>query len=177
MKSRICRFVEETEMKQIKEFPSYTVDEYGNVYNTKKNKLKAQQTYNGYKYVQLHNNGKPKVALVHRLVAEAFIPNPEKLPCINHKDENKLNNSVENLEWCTYQYNNHYGKSKPTESAAEARKKAVEQYTMQGELVAVFESASEAQRQTGIKQSNISKVCLGRPTFHSAGGYVWKFAD
>ena len=64
----------------------------------------------GDKYIQviLCKNGKIKAFLVHRLVAEAFIPNPDNLPCINHKDENPKNNQVENLEWCTYKYNNEY---------------------------------------------------------------------
>jgi len=64
----------------------------------------------GDKYIQVHlcKNGKIKAFLVHRLVAEAFIPNPDNLPCINHKDENPKNNQAENLEWCTYKYNNEY---------------------------------------------------------------------
>lgn len=64
----------------------------------------------GNKYIQVRlcKNGKIKAFLVHRLVAEAFIPNPDNLPCINHKDENPKNNQAENLEWCTYKYNNEY---------------------------------------------------------------------
>lgn len=66
----------------------------------------------GYYFVNLRNKSKGKSKLVHRLVAQAFIPNPNNYPCVNHKDENKLNNCVDNLEWCSYLYNNTYGKRK-----------------------------------------------------------------
>lgn len=161
----------------IQEFPNYSIDKNGVVVNTKTNRIMKQQTYHGYKYVQLNNDGKTKMLLVHRLVAMAFIPNPDNLPCVNHKDENKENNSVENLEWCTHSYNNYFGKAKPTVKAQEARKKEVEQYTKDGKKVAVYESACEAQRKTGICQANISKCCLKRKGFLSAGGYVWKFKN
>lgn len=72
-------------------------------------KLLKQGNVNGYKVVILYKDGKKKTYLVHRLVAIAFIPNPNNLPIINHKDENKTNNNVNNLEWCTYEYNNTYG--------------------------------------------------------------------
>lgn len=70
------------------------------------------QTSSSYAQVYLTVDGKQKWFKVHRLVAEAFIPNPDNLPCINHKDENKLNNSVDNLEWCDYEYNSNYGTAK-----------------------------------------------------------------
>lgn len=164
-------------MKIIQEFPNYAIDENGIVSNIKTKRIKSQQIYNGYKYVQLYKNGKGKMLLVHRLVAEAFIPNPNSFPCVNHIDENKENNTVENLEWCTYEYNNHYGKGQPTIRAVQARKKAVGQYSMDGVLLAIYESVSEAQRITGINQTNISRCCLKRKWFKSAGGYVWRFAD
>lgn len=71
--------------------------------------LKQFLDHKGYKVVTLSKQGSLKVIKVHRLVAMAFIPNPESYPEINHKDENKINNSVENLEWCTTQYNTSYG--------------------------------------------------------------------
>lgn len=64
---------------------------------------------NNYETVGLYKSGKQHFIAIHILVAKAFIPNPDNLPCVNHKDENKLNNHVDNLEWCTYQYNNIYG--------------------------------------------------------------------
>lgn len=74
--------------------------------------LKQGTKDNGYKVVVIYKNGKRKKYLVHRLVAQAFIPNPNNYPIINHKDENKTNNAVWNLEWCTYEYNVNYGNCK-----------------------------------------------------------------
>lgn len=93
----------------------YEVSNLGNVrslnYNhTGEIKLLKQGTNKkGYKLVNLCKNGKQKCYLIHRLVAMTFIPNPNNLPIINHKDENKVNNNVKNLEWCTIAYNNNYG--------------------------------------------------------------------
>lgn len=72
---------------------------------------KPQIISTGYKQVQLSKDGKVKGICIHRLVAEAFIPNPDNLPCVNHKDEDKTNNNVENLEWCSFKYNSNYGTS------------------------------------------------------------------
>lgn len=92
----------------------YQVSNLGNIRSLKyaggnKVKLLKQATTNGYKQVQLSKNGKGKNHLVHRLVAIAFIPNPNNLPVVNHKDENPSNNNVDNLEWCTQEYNINYG--------------------------------------------------------------------
>ena len=81
----------------------------GSIRNCKGRILKATPNQSGHLLVNLYDEeGKSKKALVHRLVAEAFLENPENLPCINHKDENKLNNCADNLEWCTIAYNNSY---------------------------------------------------------------------
>ena len=88
-----------------------TVNDHGRVYNKliKERKLRPTIHSAGYYIVSLTKNGKSTLHFVHRLVAEAFIKNPNHLECINHKDENKKNNSVSNLEWCTTAYNNNYG--------------------------------------------------------------------
>lgn len=75
----------------------------------KPKKLAPQRNVHGYAIIKLMKGGKDITYRVHRLVAMAFVPNPEKLPCINHKDENKLNNNPNNLEWCDNRYNNNYG--------------------------------------------------------------------
>lgn len=127
----------------------------------------------GYYRVTLWKDNKDKHYLVHRLVAETFIPNPENLPTVNHKDENPSNNCVDNLEWCTNHYNLHYGNCITKISTTLG--KPVLQYTLDMELVAEYPSAAEAFRQTGITQGNINKCCNGKYGFKTAGGYIWKF--
>lgn len=88
----------------------YSVDDTGTVYGWKGQPLKPHDNGYGYLIVDLHDlSGEKKHKKVHRLVAEAFLPNPKNLPEINHKDENKHNNFVSNLEWCTSSYNKRYG--------------------------------------------------------------------
>ena len=95
--------------KIIKGFTDYKVNENGEVYSIKRNKILKQYEKKNYLGVYLYQDNKKKFRLVHRLVANAFIPNPNNLPQINHKDENSKNNNVKNLEWCTQKYNNNYG--------------------------------------------------------------------
>lgn len=93
----------------------YRVTENGDIISMnyrrsgKPKKLAPQRNVHGYAIIKLMKGGKDITYRVHRLVAMAFVPNPEKLPCINHKDENKLNNNPNNLEWCDNRYNNNYG--------------------------------------------------------------------
>lgn len=90
----------------IKNYENYQIDENGNVKNLLTNKiLKGSIGEHGYRYYRLSKNNQKKMFYVHRLVAEAFIPNPENLPVVNHKDGNKLNNNVNNLEWVSYSEN------------------------------------------------------------------------
>ena len=99
------------ELVSIKGFTKYLIDTNGNIYNKRTmKKLKDRDNGRGYRAVCLYNyEGKMVHKYVHRLVAETFIPNPNNLPEVNHIDENKANNSVDNLEWCDHKYNNTYG--------------------------------------------------------------------
>ncbi len=93
----------------------YLITEEGDVYSTKYGKLKKRKLgvdYKGYKIINLCNDGKKIYTTVHRLVAEAYIPNPDNLPQVNHIDEDKTNNNVANLEWCNNQYNTQYSNAK-----------------------------------------------------------------
>lgn len=130
--------------------------------------LKQGTNPNGYKYVNLSKGSKAYSARVHRLVAEAFLDNKDNLPCINHKDENKANNAVENLEWCTFQYNLTYHDKQL------CRASKVSQYTLNGEYVNTYASQAEAEKALGLKRSNISACCRGK--IKSCAGYVWKYA-
>ena len=101
-------------MEEWKEIPGYEglyeVSNMGNVRNVRRNTLlRLTKTNKGYIQVGLSKNGILTVLKVHRLVAQAFLPNPDNLPMINHKDEDKTNNRVENLEWCDHKYNMNYG--------------------------------------------------------------------
>lgn len=126
--------------------------------------LKAYDNGDGYLFVQLSKDGKVKNCRINRLVAQAFLPNPDSLPEVNHKDENPKNNRVENLEWCTRQYNVDYSLSK-----------AVIGIDKVSGLILEFPSTREAERQTGISKGNICNCLKGR--YKSAGGCVWFYAD
>ena len=91
----------------IENHPSYFISNFGRVFSKKSNTVMKNRVVskNGYQQITLDNSQ----LLVHRLVAQAFIPNPNNLPCVNHKDENPGNNDFRNLEWCTYKYNSNYG--------------------------------------------------------------------
>ena len=133
--------------------------------------LKAEKNRWGYLFVNLCKNKKPKSCIVHRLVAIAFIPNPLNLPQINHINEDKTDNRVENLEWCDCRYNINYGTR--IQRQAEKLSKQVAQYNLGDVLVAIYPSAREAARQTGFDNSSICKCCLGK--LNQAYGYVWKY--
>ena len=113
--------------KIIEVFADYKVNENGEVYSIKRNKILKQYEKKNYLGVYLYQDNKRKFRLVHRLVANAFIANPNNLPQINHKDENSKNNNVENLEWCTQKYNNNYGTYKER-----ARKRMLENNPFKG---------------------------------------------
>ena len=115
----------------------------------------------GYYSVDLRKNRKRYKFRIHRLVAEAFIPNPDSLPMINHKDENKLNNIASNLEWCDSTYNTHYSKHQD-----------LSVYCF--DLDEYFESASEAAVHTGVCRTSIVKACRGQ--LSQAGGKWWCYA-
>ena len=139
--------------------------------------LKPWKTNVGYLQVILYKDGKSKHSKVHRLVAEAFIPNPNNLTTVNHKDEVKTNNVADNLEWMSQRDNNNYGtrskRASETQINDKNKSKAVQMFDRQGNLLAAFPSINEAERITSIFNGNISKCCLGKRK--SAGGYVWKY--
>ena len=132
----------------------------------------------GYNTVNLHKFINREQKKVHRLVAEAFISNPDNLPLINHKDENKENNCVDNLEWCDTNYNNNYGSRNEKISVSNTnhhlRSKQVAQYTLDGELVKIWPSTNECGR-NGFCQNVVSVCCRGeRKTYK---GYIWKYLN
>lgn len=139
--------------------------------------LKPIKISNGYITINLYINGIRKKHFVHRLVANAFIPNPNNYSQVNHKDENKENNSVDNLEWCTSKYNMNFGtrNQRASNSLTNGKlSKKVFQYNLNGELVNEWISIKEAAR-NGFNDSCITICCKGiRPTHK---GFIWKYEN
>ena len=135
--------------------------------------LKPAMASNGYLFVVLCKDGKHTHATVHRLVAEAFMPNPDNLPEINHKDEDKTNNLPSNLEWCDRKYNVNYGTS--IDRRAPKFFKPIEQLTMAGQHVAYYNSISEFVRLHNGKYraGNIYMAAQGKNK--SSYGYRWRY--
>lgn len=157
-------------------YETYFVNEYGDVvkkvnglYYRKKQRSDKQ----GYMDVFLTKDGKRHTMKVHRMVALAFIPNPNNYPQINHKDEIKSNNHVSNLEWCTAKYNSLYGTRIERYRAKIGRK--ICQLTLDGETIALFNSMTEASKSTGIDRGSINNCCLNKRK--TAGNFRWEYAS
>ena len=128
---------------------------------------KPQLTKNGYKAVMLRKSGNVQLITIHRIVATAFLDNPDGLREVNHKDEDKTNNHVDNLEWCTRKYNQNYNEH------YKIYYKPVIQLTKDGTEVGRYESLKAAQEATGVLSSYISGALRGRQ--RTAGGFRWQF--
>ena len=154
----------------------YEVSDQGRVKSLKFGKeriLKPVRMTKGYLIVGLCKNGEIKQCFVHRLVAQTFIPNPDNLSQVNHKDENKTNNSVHNLEWCSSKYNVNFGTR--TQRQAEKLSKPLLQYTKSGEVVREWKSTHDVERNLGYLHNNISNCCNGK--CKSSNGFIWKYKD
>ena len=150
----------------------YTISNLGNVRSYYTNKiLKQEVVRSGYKAVYLHKDGNRSHKYIHILVAETFLPNPQNLPIINHKDENPANNSVDNLEWCTYKYNNMYNDAHIKRAIKQS--KQVFQYDSNGVLVNIHISVREAGRYINASSSNIASCCNGDS--YTCRGFVWSY--
>lgn len=156
----------------------YSVSNLGRVKSNYANKERIMRpTINQYGYlkVDLRNNGERAGVSVHRLVAMAFIPNPDNLPEVNHKDEDKTNNCVDNLEWCTTKYNCNYG----TRNIRKGKNCMKKVYSLSPDgSIDYFESVKEAANMLGIRSTSISKVLSSNyPHNKTAGGKLWFYAN
>lgn len=156
--------------------PNYGVTEDGKVFSVARNcELSPKRNHDGYLRIQLWEHGKCQFVSIHRLVAEAFIPNPDNKPFVNHIDGDKQNNRVENLEWCTQQENiKHAWATGLSKSHKNMNGKPVRQLTLDGELVRIFPSSMEVERVLGISHTNISAA------FQRGGiscGFRWEVMD
>lgn len=159
---------------RVKSIKKVIVDSIGRKRTIHERIRKATQTNKGYLRVMLcDSKGNNKLLRVHRLVAEAFIPNPENKPQVNHKDEDKTNNHVENLEWMTAKENLNFGTRNAR--SAKSRSKPVAQYTKDGKLVKIWQSTREAGRELNISNGNISSVARGM--HKTCCGFVWKYVE
>ena len=150
-------------MKDIKGYEGlYAVTSCGKVWGYKRKMFLSPRLHNGYLRVALSNNGTTKDFFVQRIVAEAFIPNPNNLPQVNHKDENKENNCVENLEWCDAKYNINYG----------TRNSRMSKGVRCVELNKTYNSITEAAQDTKVKIQHISACLLGLQK--TTGKYHWE---
>ena len=138
----------------------YEVSSAGRIRNLKSGQIMNLNNHSkGYLNITLTKDKKPKTFKVHRLVAQAFISNPENKPQVNHIDGNKHNNKVENLEWCTDFENRSHAYNSGLRKMKELIK--VKMFSLEGNLIAEFPSISEASRKTGINVGNISRCCNG----------------
>ncbi len=122
----------------------------------------------GYPFVDLYKDGKCKQFTIHRLVAQVFIPNPDNLPQVCHKDDNPLNNRVDNLFW---------GTQKDNHDDCHIKGRAYKPKRPVTNGIQIFESSSEASRQMGVNRANITQCCRGNKKNTHAGGYKWSYAD
>ena len=179
--------------KNIEGYENYQVSNLGNVRNLNYNGTKGnvknlvpKKNNSGRLWVELWANGRGKIFLIHRLVGMAFIPNPDNLPQINHKDENPLNNCVENLEWCTASYNvkysarlhperfrnRHYSNHKGHGNKLSLK---INQYDLQGNFIRSWDNSRTIFLETGMSDWSITQCCRGNR--HTAYGYTWQYAN
>ena len=146
----------------------YRVSKDGRIMGLDGRIMKQAKDTRGYMFVTLNNNYKQFHLSVHRAVAMCYIPNPHNFPQVNHKDQNKTNNNVENLEWCNNKYNSHYSHSKPV--------LMIDKVT--GQVIKRFEALRDTDIYFGKNaHQSISKCCLHKPRYYTAYGYKWEFED
>ena len=155
---------------RVKSFDRWVKSRNGSVRFCKGRILKPKKNKWGYLCINLYKNNIRKTYKVHRLVAEAFIDNTDNLPQVNHRDENKLNNNADNLEWCTHEYNINYGTR--TERCSKKLSKPVLQYTLDGEFVREWHSIRECGR-NGYNRGNVYACCLGKLKKYK--NFIWKY--
>jgi len=158
---------------RVRSLDRYITYSNGRVYFYKSKLLKPQKHPMGYLQVGLSYNAITTSLLIHRLVAEAFLENPNNLPEVNHKDENKINDYVDNLEWCTEEYNANYGTK--SDRISDKNSKTTFQYSFNGDLIATYKSNIEAMKITGFDRVSIQQCCTKK--LLTSNGFIWSYEE
>ena len=164
---------DKTEWREVKEYNHYEVNQFGEIRHKIRKKILKPRINNGYQYVNFKINGKNINFSVHRIVANAFIPNPNGYTEVNHKDYNRSNNCVDNLEWVSSSQNKYHAFLK--EENKKSRGKAVNQYTKKNKLIKTFDTITEAAQTLRCCVAAISNCCLKRTK--TSQGFLWSFVE
>lgn len=161
--------------KAIKENEKYEISNLGKIRNKKTGRiLKTSINNKGYERVIIYINKKPKCYYIHKIVANVFLENPNNFKEINHKDENKLNNCVNNLEWCSSKYNANYGtRTKRILKSKEKNLKTIIQKNKQGNIIKIWKNILEIQEKTTYNKQCIYRCCIGK--YKSYRNYIWEY--
>lgn len=171
-------FYQVSNMGRVKHLVEWRGNDYSARYISNPKIVLPHLDCNGYERIRLFMWGKGKPYRIHRLVAKAFIPNPNNYPQINHIDEDKTNNRVDNLEWCTQTYNNKYGTRGQrigiTNHNGKGAKRSVLQYDLDGNFIQRWKSMQDAaDNLPGVSSSKICECCRGNRPHHR--GFMWKY--
>lgn len=150
----------------------YEISNIGRVKGLKNGIIRRVVKGREYDTIMLFKNGKGKLFYIHRLVAENYIKNPNKLECVNHKDENKRNNNVDNLEWCTKLYNCNYGKRNEKMSKSKSKYKIV-QKNKEGKIIKIWQDIWDLEHNSQYKKQNVRRCCQNK--YKYAYGYKWEY--
>jgi hypothetical protein len=162
------------EWRVIEKAINYEISNCGQVRNKNTNKILKPTLNSGYLAISLRINNKTTTAFAHRLVATTFVVCPDETYVVNHKDGNKKNNNVENLEWVSLSEN---GKHAFRLGLNKGRKIKVSQYTLDDVFIREYESSVDAEKKTGVFNGHISNICRGDRGRKTAGGYIWKYTS
>lgn len=164
--------------KKINNYQDYEISNFGNVRSLKNNSvriLKPSKSSSGYLQVILCQDSGTKSHFIHKLVAQEFLENENDYCEVNHKDENKTNNKVENLEWCTRKYNMNYGTIKTKQSKIKMKK--VAKMNKDNQIIEIYESIKEAAKRNNCIETHIVSCCKNKKHYNTHKGFKWKYIE